>query len=577
MRFRWEEALARPLERRVLEEATGLSELASACLIERGLGDPDGARRFLDPRLKDLADPGRLPQMDRAVNRLFAALKSGERVVVFGDYDVDGVTSTALLTGFLGGLGWRMGQYLPDRFSEGYGLTQAAVENCVAGQEVGLLLAVDCGSTARGPVAWLRSRGVDTIVLDHHQPGDEPAEPVALVNPQLGTVDRELCTVGLAFKLVHALVKEGRRRGDDRFVATDVRPLLDLVALGTIADLVPLTGENRILAKCGLERLARTDRPGLVALKEVAGIADTVRMEQVGFQLGPRLNAAGRLDSARRALDLLLATDMAGAGPLAEALDSCNRERQAIERKMSDDAIAMVRSRFRPQEDYVIVEANLQWHIGVVGIVASRVLREFHRPTLIIGGEGNEWRGSGRSIVGFDLAAALRGCDDLLVKHGGHAMAAGVTVAPDRVDALRERLNRIARGCLSPQMLVPSLRIDASASLDKLNERVLGELERMEPFGQGNPPVQIRISSLRHAVPPQRLGRDQKHWRFQLTDGRSRVECVWWNAGNREVPIGDFDVVAIPEFNEYGGRRSIRLRFLDWRAAQGTSIQVEVS
>ncbi len=567
MRFRWEEAPSRPLESRVLMEATGFSGLTAACLVERGFGDPDTARRFMDPRLKDLADPFRLPQMDRAVARLFEALERGERVVVFGDYDVDGVTSTAMVTEFLGGLGWRMGHYLPDRFREGYGLTQVAVENCLAGQEVGMLLAVDCGSTARGPVAWLRSRGVDTVVLDHHQPGDEPAEPVALVNPQLGLLDHELCTAGLAFKLVHALVKEGRRRGDHRFVATDVRPLLDLVALGTIADLVPLTGENRILAKCGLERLARTERPGLVALKEVAGIADIVRMEQVGFQMGPRLNAAGRLDSARRALDLLLATDQALAGPLAEALDSCNRERQGIERKMSDDAIAMVRSRFRPLEDYVIVEAHLQWHIGVVGIVASRVLREFHRPTLIIGGEGMEWRGSGRSIPGFDLAAALRGCDDLLVKHGGHAMAAGVTVAPDRVDELRDRLNRIARGCLSPEMLVPTLRIDATASLDGLNERVMDELGRMEPFGQGNPPVQVRIPSLRHAVPPQRLGRDQKHWRFQVTDGRNRADCVWWNAGNREVPIGDFDVVAVPEFNEYGGRRSIRLRFLDWRAA----------
>jgi single-stranded-DNA-specific exonuclease len=555
------------LETRLLAEATGLGELTAACLVERGFGDPDEAQRFLNPRLKDLADPGRLPQMELAVNRLFAALEGGERVVVFGDYDVDGVTSTALLTEFLGKLGWRMGQYLPDRFGEGYGLTQAAAENCLGAQEVGLLLAVDCGSTARGPVAWLRSRGVDTVVLDHHQPGDEPSEPVALVNPQLGSTDHELCTAGLAFKLAHALVKEGRRRGDQRFVTTDVRSLLDLVALGTIADLVPLTGENRILAKCGLERLARSERPGLVALKEVAGIADTVRMEQVGFQLGPRLNAAGRLDSARRAFELLMAPDVAAAGPLAEALDSCNRERQKTERKMSDDAIAMVRSRFRPEEDYVIVEAHLQWHIGVVGIVASRVLREFHRPTLIIGGEGAEWRGSGRSIAGFDLATALRGCDDLLVKHGGHAMAAGVTVAPDRVEALRERLNRIARGCLSPEMLVPTLRIDASASLAGLSERVMGELERMEPFGQGNPPVQIRIPSLRHAVPPQRLGREQKHWRFQVTDGRSRVDCVWWNAGSREVPIGEFDMVAIPEFNDFGGRRSIRLRFLDWRAA----------
>jgi single-stranded-DNA-specific exonuclease len=555
------------MEVRILMDAVGVRELTAACLVERGLGDPEAARQFLDPRLKDLGDPFRLPQMEHAVSRLLEALDRQELVVVFGDYDVDGVTSVALLTEFLGGVGWKVGQYLPDRFREGYGLTQVAVENCLALHAVGLLLAVDCGSTARGPVDWLRSMGVDTVVLDHHQPGDQPAVPVALVNPQLGDCDRELCTAGLAFKLAHALVKEGRRRNDPRLLAVDVRRYLDLVALGTIADLVPLTGENRILARCGLERLCRTTRPGLVALKEVAGIGGSVRMEQVGFQLGPRLNAAGRVESAHQALELLLAAELEQARPLAEVLDQCNRERQLIERKMAEDAVGMVRSRFRPSEDYVIVEAHLQWHIGVVGIVASRVLKEFHRPTLIIGGEGAEWRGSGRSIAGFDLAAALRGCDDLLLKHGGHAMAAGVTIAPAQVDAFRERLNRIARGSLHPDMLVPALRIDAAISLGVLDEGLMDELARLEPFGPSNPPVQVRVPGLRHARPPQRLGKDQKHWRFHLTDGGKTVECVWWSAGDRAVPVGDFEVVAVPEVNEYGGRRSVRLRFLDWREA----------
>ncbi len=565
MKYRWEIAAARPLETRLLKESLGVRELTAACLVERGYGDPSIARRFLDPKLRDLADPFRLPEMDRAVERLLQARERAERIVLFGDYDVDGVTSTALLSDLFRSLGWQVEQYLPDRFSEGYGLTQGAVENCHARYPGGLLLAVDCGSTSRGPVGWLRERGVDVIVLDHHQPGDAPAEPVAFVNPQLGEWDRELCSAGLAFKLAHALLKVGRERGLPGFAEHDLRRSLDLVALGTIADLVPLTGENRILASVGIQRLASSTRPGIVALREVAGVTDVVRVEQVGYQLGPRLNAAGRLDSARQALDLLLTPDPAKAKSLASALDACNRERQAIERQMSDDAIAQVRARFNPERDFAIVEAQDKWHIGVVGIVASRVLREFHRPTLIIGCEGADWRGSGRSITGFDLAAALRGCDDLLLKHGGHAMAAGVTVDPARVGDLRDRLNRIAQRSLTPEQLIPGLRIDAEATLSTIDEGALGELSRLEPFGQGNPSVQVRIPGLRHARPPQRMGKEQQHWRFTVTDGKLERDCVWWNAGQRMVPTGDFELAGVPELNEYGGRRSVRIKVLDWR------------
>jgi single-stranded-DNA-specific exonuclease len=568
MKYRWEIAAARPLEGRLLKDALGIRELTAACLVERGFVDPAHARRFLDPRLRDLADPFRLPQMDRAVERLLQARERSERIVLFGDYDVDGVTSTALLSDLFRSLGWLVEQYLPDRFSEGYGLTQGAVENCHARYPGGLLLAVDCGSTSRGPVSWLRERGVDTLVLDHHQPGDAPAEPVAFVNPQLGEWDRELCSAGLAFKLAHALLKVGRDRGLPGFAEYDLRSSLDLVALGTIADLVPLTGENRILASVGIQRLAASTRPGVVALREVAGVTDVVRVEQVGYQLGPRLNAAGRLDSARQALDLLLTPDAAKARSLATALDTCNRERQAIERQMSDDALAQVRARFNPERDFAIVEAQPHWHIGVVGIVASRVLREFHRPTLIIGCEGSDWRGSGRSIAGFDLAAALRGCDDLLLKHGGHAMAAGVTVEPSRVDELRERLNRIAQRSLTPEQLVPALRIDAEAVLSEMDEAALAEISRLEPFGQGNPAVQLRIPGLRHARPPQRIGKEQQHWRFTVTDGKVERECVWWNAGSRMVPTGDFELAGVPELNEYGGRRSVRIKVLDWRPVE---------
>ncbi len=568
MRYRWKIPPSRPLETRLLRQELGIGELAAACLVERGFTDPTAAAAFLDPRLKSLADPFRLPAMAAAVERLWQARSRGEETVVFGDYDVDGVTATTLLTEVLEGLGWSVRQYLPNRFDEGYGLTQAAAENCRALHPGSTFwLAVDCATTAVAPVAWLRGQGVEMVVLDHHQPGPVLPDVVALVNPQLGGEFQELCSVGLAFKFAHALLKRGRQEGLPGFEEFDLRPLLDLVALGTIADLVPLCGENRILAQAGLERLTTTRRPGLVALKEVAGVTGPVRVEQVGYQLGPRLNAAGRLETARQALDLLLARDPSTARPLAENLDQHNRERQLIERRMSDDAIGRVRSRFDPVRDFVVVEAQLQWHIGVVGIVASRVLREFHRPTLIIGGEGGEWRGSGRSIAGFDLAAALRGCDDLLLKHGGHAMAAGVTVAPDQVEALRERLNRIAQGCLTAEQLVPELRLDVRVALGDLDPRAMAEVARLEPFGQGNPAVQVWVSGLRHARPPQRLGAEKRHWKFSVTDGRTTMECVWWGAGDRPVPEGEFELAAVAEVSEFNGRRQIRLKFLDWRPA----------
>ena len=418
MKYRWSIAPSQPVLADFLAKELKISRLLAQCLLNRGFSEPEPITRFLQPRLKDLADPFLLPNMRAAVERLFAARERGEALVIFGDYDVDGVTSTTLLHDVLTALGWKVHTYLPHRRDEGYGLTQSAVENCLAKFPVPLLLAVDCGSTAVDSIRWLRERGVEVVVLDHHQVSAPAPEAVALVNPQLSGPGepsfRELCSVGLAFKFAHALLKHGRAHGLPDAESFDLRPLLDLVALGTIADLVPLTGENRILVTAGLERLNQTKRPGLLALKEVAGIEKTITGYEVGFQLAPRLNAAGRLETAEEALQLMLARDLATATPIAHSLDARNRERQKIERSMAQEALGSLRSKFNPATDHVIVEGHLLWHIGVVGIVASRVLQEFHRPTIIIGGEGGEWRGSGRSIEGFDLAAALRECDDLL-------------------------------------------------------------------------------------------------------------------------------------------------------------------
>lgn len=572
MKFVWHVAPAQPLLAQPLAAQLGLSSLAVQCLLNRGLSAPASIETFLAPRLKHLADPFLLPNMRAAVDRLLQAHAADERLVVYGDYDVDGVTSTTLLLSVLRRLGWRVEAYLPHRMDEGYGLTREGAENCLNKYPATLLLAVDCASTAVDSVAWLKQRGVEVIVLDHHQISDPAPEAVALVNPQCSRrtdspAFLELCSAGLAFKLAHALLKQGRELGLPGAQDFDLKPLLDLVALGTIADVVPLTGENRIFTVAGLERLHTTERPGLVALKEVAGLDGKISPTDVGFQLGPRLNAAGRLETAEDALQLLLAENVNDARPLAERLDAQNRERQQIERGITQEVLGRVRTRFNPATDFVIVEGELLWHIGVVGIVASRVLGEFYRPTIILGGDAAHWRGSGRSITGFDLAAALRACDDLLLKHGGHAMAAGLSIAPEKVEALRVRLNELARQSLKPEALRPPLRLDAAVTLRELTLASVAELDRLKPFGQGNPAVQFCAVGLTHHRPLQRMGANQQHVKLWVTDGTAVHEAVWWNAGQGKLPVGRFDLAFVPGINEFNGRQVVQLKVLDWREA----------
>jgi len=378
----------------------------------------------------------------------------------------------------------------------------------------------------------------------------------------------ELCSVGLAFKLAHGLIKRGRETGLSGAADYDLRPLLDLVALGTVADLVPLTGENRILVAAGLERLNATQRPGLAALKKVAQCPEPLGTYEVSFQLAPRLNAAGRLETAEDALRLLLARDEAEALPLAQKLDAQNRERQKIEKGIAEQVIGAVQAKFQPDNDFVIVEGQLLWHVGVVGIVASRVLQRFYRPTIIVGGDGSEWRGSGRSIPGFDLAAALRECGDLLVRHGGHAMAAGLTISASNLDAFRTRLNELARRALNPAQLQAPLRLDAEVGLEEMTLPCLVHLGQLKPFGQENPAVQFFARNVTHQRPLQRVGAQKQHVKMWLTDGANTHEAVWWGAGNDALPVGTFDAAFSPQVNQYNGQRAVQLKLLDWRAAK---------
>lgn len=551
----------------------GVSILLAQCLINRGHRDIEEAKRFLKPKLKDLAHPLEVPNMDQAIERLFDARDAGEKIVIFGDYDVDGVTSTALLIEVLEEFGWDISSYLPHRMNEGYGLSLTAVENCLSKFSPSVFLAVDCGSTAGETIDYLNGKGVDVIVLDHHQIASPPPKAIALVNPQVnGGLYCEMSSVGLAFKMAHAVIMRCRERNQPPSSHDyDLKPLLDLVALGTVADLVPLIRENRIMVTSGLNRLNQTRRAGLLALMEVAQVRDQIGVFEISFQLGPRINASGRLENAMASLNLLLCSDVESAKQQALELDACNRERQQIEKGIADKAISTVRDQFDPDNDFVIVQGSMDWHVGVVGIVASRVLREFYRPTIILGGEGAELRGSGRSVEGFDLAEALRECDDLLVRHGGHAMAAGLSIAPENLPAFQERINAFAKQNLTQECLTPVVNLDAVVDLGSMRLEQMEELMKLTPFGAGNVPLQFAVKDVVLQSLPHRMGKDGQHAKFWVTDGEVSNEVLWWNCGKQELPVGHFDLAFAPQINDYNGRRSIQLKLLHWRPAGGES------
>ena len=572
MKYRWSLAPSQPLLTGQLIRELPLSPLMAQCLVNRGVASKVEVSEFLNPKLKLLADPFLIPNMDAAVERLWKARENNERLLIYGDYDVDGVSSTALLTEMLTELGWTVQPYLPGRFDDGYGLSAEALEKCIEQFETDVVLAVDCGSTAVEAIEFLNERQIDVLVLDHHQVSDPPPKPLAMVNPQLSDDYpnfQELCSVGLAFKLAHALVKRGRQEGLQKERDLDLRQYLDLVALGTVADLVPLTGENRKLVRSGLEQLGETDRPGVVALKNVANVSKPVTVFNVGFHLGPRLNAAGRMDNPDASLNLLLAKDRYEAEKAAETLNNHNDERRKIERDISTQAVESVRKRFDPKNDFVIVEGNMEWHLGVIGIVASRVMREFYRPTFILASDGDGWKGSARSIEGFDLAEAMRGCDDLLNDHGGHAMAAGVSVKPGRLDAFRERINEIAKKTITPDMFQPPLKLDAGTDLSELTLVHIEEMSQLEPLGQGNPEIQLLVAELTLSSPIYRMGRDKQHAKFWVTDEHGACEVVAWNLKPEDEPQDTFDIAVAPQINDFNGRRSVQLKLIDWRPAKG--------
>jgi len=566
-RRRWIEAQVDAARADGLAQALGLHPLAGRVLASRGLAEPADALAFLAAPLSDLPDPHAMKGMGAAVARIVRAVEGGESIALYGDYDVDGVTSTALLAGFLRACGAVVVTYVPHRLVEGYGLNVAAVEK-LAAEGAGLLVSLDCGITAALEVRAAAALGLDTVVVDHHTvPVDLPAA-VAILNPHqpgCGYPSKDLAAVGVTFALAMALRKALRERG--RFGAARPEPnlkdALDLVALGTVADVVPLVGANRILVRWGLEVLARSRRPGVRALKRVAGVAEgaEVTAGQVGFRLAPRINAAGRLDDAGRGVRLLLETDAERADALARELDGENQARQEIERTILDEALHDAAVRVGAGARGLVL-ARDGWHAGVVGIVASRIVERFHRPAVLVALGEAEGKGSGRSIEGFHLHDALQACAAHLVRFGGHRHAAGVTIGRDRVGAFREAFEAHALAHVRDEDLVPRCRIEGWVEERDVSERAALDLARLGPYGAGHPEP---VFALRGAAARARtVGVGGAHLKLAL----GRLDAIGFGMGDRlGLCAGAVEAAFTVGLDEWDGVRRLQLKLRDVRPA----------
>lgn len=529
-----------------LSSSLGVPRLIGELLARRGFDCLETAARFLDPRLKTLSDPFLLADMDAAVARILAAVDRRERIALYGDYDVDGVTSLALLTRVLRAFGVEPARFLPHRMDEGYGLSADGIARCIEEHRPQLLIAVDCGTASVQEIRALREQGIDVIVIDHHEPQAELPPCNALVNPKRGDDFHYLCSVGLVFKVAHALLKKRP------LPSLDLRELLDLVALGSVADIVPLIGENRILVRYGLQRIAESKWIGLRALVQVAGVRPPISPSDVGFMLGPRLNAAGRLGTAQDALELLLTEDPRRAHEIAHDLDDRNRERRTVEEQVVLEAERQIKESFDPLLHAAIVVGAQGWHPGVIGIAASRVQKRYHRPTFVIGfDEDGIGKGSGRSVEGLSLVAALDRCGLHLEKFGGHAMAAGLTVLKERFPAFRDAFLSAARDMLTDEWLLPRLRLDGELTLSDVTTRLLDQLDTLQPFGIGNHAPVFFARNVRLYGEPRVM--KEKHLSLTFRHERGETRAVWFGSAKQELPRLPWDVAFTVERNEYQG------------------------
>jgi len=561
----WKEQSIDEAAARRLSGEVGVSLPTARLLLQRGYGEPESARRFLNPQPADLLDPYLMMDMERAVERMKRAISEKEKIFVFGDYDVDGVTSITLLIALLDEVGAEYRLHQPNRLKEGYGLSRAGVDRAL---EFGadLLFSLDCGTEAVEPIEYAKSRGLDVIVIDHHKQKDELPPAYAVLNPNRKDCPypfKGLAAAGVVFKFLQA--------GFSRWqVRLDWERLYQIAALGTVADVAPLIGENRILTRVGLYFMDRKPDPALGALLRVARVEPgKLKASHLSFQLAPRLNAAGRMGSPEIGRKLLLSRDPAEIRGLAEKLDRLNYQRRSLQSDIYDESTALIEADPEKYLRHVIVVAGEGWNKGIVGIVAAKIQERYYRPTVVIALEGEEGSGSARSIPGFDLFSAISRCDSILSRFGGHKAAAGLSLDRGRIDEFRERFDRVAEEMLGEDDLIPRIRIDAGLSLTEAGLPLIDELDLLEPFGMGNRRPVFFSTALPLAGRPVVMGKKKNHLKLRVGEAGDTRECVGWDMARRieELETGRIDIVYQLKADEWRDRRRVQMMLKDFRSS----------
>ncbi len=560
-----------------IQSEHGISRLLAVLLVQRGISDPEQAGRFLEPSLSHLHDPSLMLGMGRATERLQRAIANQERILIYGDYDVDGTTSVVILRKAIELAGGKADFHVPHRVKEGYGMREEVIEQASRDQ-VRLLISVDTGIRECTVVDRANELGIDCIVTDHHLPESAVPKALAVLNPNqpgCGYPDKNLCGVGVAFKLAQSLLS-GLGWPPAKLERV-LESMLKIVAIGTIADVVPLAGENRVFSKIGLEGLREPRNIGLQALLSVAGFtpAKLPSAGDVAFRVAPRINAAGRMDTAGDVIELFTTSDAARAMAIAEKLNGLNSDRRHAEQEIVSEIIERLQEIPPPSETPFIVEAGEGWHAGVIGIVASRIVERFHRPTLVLSCNGDEGlaTGSGRSIRAFHLLEALESAADLFVRFGGHRQAAGCTLAIDRIDELRRRLNAHAGNVLQAEDFVPTLQLDAELPFRSIHDQTMAELAQLAPHGLANPSPRFSTPNVRLVADPRIL--KEKHLKLRIEDERMSFDAIGWRMAERARGLRRdtrLDAAYTIEADTYNGGWQLVLQdFREARAAAGAA------
>lgn len=550
----------------LLSEEFRVHPIISGIMMSRDIKDPDEARRYLYPSLKDLHNPFLMKDMQKGVHRLIRAIYGGEKITIYGDYDADGITSVVILLKFLKEIGVDVRYYIPDRVEEGYGLHTEAIDR-MKGEGVRLIVTVDCGISSHEQVSYARSLGIDTIVLDHHEVPSSLPDASAVINPN--RVDcsfpfKQLAGVGIVFNFLIALRGALRKEGfwQDRNYP-NLKEYLDLVALGTLGDISPLIDENRIFTKIGLELITEGKRIGLQALKEVSGIeSQIIDSSRASFCLIPRINAAGRIASAQDAVGLLMTEDINEAREIARRLDAHNRKRQGIEKTILNEIINVIDKMTDTEKASSLVFASTNWHPGVIGIVASRLVERYCRPAILISLKNGIGKGSGRSIANFDIYQGLKRCDSLLLSYGGHQYAAGISIREEDIDQFSELLDKVVREKLTVSDFISQTIIDYQCSLSDISHDLISQIDMLAPFGNKNPEPVLCARNVSFASPTI-VGNN--HLRMRIMGDGTSCNSIWFSKGHyiQCLSGANIDIAFTPQINYWNGNTDIQLKMRD--------------